>query len=136
MVRNSRLLLGATASLFLAPAGSATAGSAAAPDVAVLCASPEPAICAALAGAIKIRAKDRTVTVVPGETPAKGLLSVRFVEEARRRDLLSGHLAWVDPQGRTGTGPSLEFSVMDGDLGQARLDDFVLQLLAVSQLPL
>lgn len=74
--------------------------------------------------------------VVVTESATEGMASLRFVAEARDRDLLSGHLAWARADGQKGTGPTLTLSVADAELDDAMLDRFAAELLRFSRLPL
>lgn len=73
--------------------------------------------------------------IVLTETLAAGP-GLRFVTEAHRPDILSGHLAWQGADGSGGTGPTLTLSVSDTTIDDAMLARFAAELLRHSGLPL
>lgn len=128
----------AASSVLLATGASALAGSAAPDPLYLVCSVSDAPICQALSQELVRRDKARPVVVLSDDDPVPETapVIVRFIQDRRRTDMLSGHLSWYGPRIDPGTGPTLELSVMDGFLTDHMIAGFAQQLLKSSNLPL
>ncbi|WP_264212408.1 hypothetical protein [Leisingera thetidis] len=92
-------------------------------------------LCDALAGDLRMRFPGAAVTAAGGQD-SEAVLILRYVGQTWAADWISGHLAWQHSDGRTGQGPVIEQSVMDGQLTPDILADFAGQLVRHTEFPL
>lgn len=92
-------------------------------------------LCAALAASLRQRFAGAEVTIAP-KHEGSAALALEYVPQHQEQSWISGALAWRHPDGRTGQGPVLELSVMDGPLTDASLEDFAGQLVRHTEFPL
>ncbi|AHD03170.1 hypothetical protein [Leisingera methylohalidivorans] len=92
-------------------------------------------LCEALANGLQKTFPDAAITAADRQQ-AGADLTLRFVEQSQAADWVSGSLAWQHSDGRSGQGPVIEQSVMDGPLTADDLSDFAGQLLQHTELPL
>lgn len=124
-----------SAAIWLLVTGSAALGSPA-QTIELQCgdAMRQP-LCDALAGSLRQRFPGAAVSTADGQKAGSGL-TLRYVGQAQAADWISGYLAWQHSDGRTGQGPVLEQSVMDGQLTADSLADFAGQLVRHTEFPL
>lgn len=114
------------------------------PKVLFQCNSVQhPSICTALAEALRSHAPGLNLTVAefsealtPDRANQASDLTIRYIEQERSDDWLSGKLVWQDQEGRSVDGPVLELSVMDSKLEGLNLAPFARALVEVSDLPI
>ena len=95
------------------------------------------ALCDELAQALAETQIRRTVAVIDSaETPGAAHICLRFATTRFTDSVLSGHLTWRDPAGRTGAGPMVDLTVMDATISAPMLRDYARQLLRRTELPL
>ncbi|MEP2718852.1 hypothetical protein [Pseudophaeobacter sp.] len=102
-----------------------------------------PVICGALMTALQSKALERAVELSnePAnsdalQTDQNAVLTIRYQEESRTEDRLSGRLVWLDQEGRRVDGPVLELTIMDSNLSALDLSPYARTLVDVSDLPL
>ncbi|UWQ74251.1 hypothetical protein [Leisingera sp. M658] len=84
-------------------------------------------LCDALADGLRQKFPGAAVTAADGQQAGPDL-TFRFVEQNQSADWISGWLAWRHSDGRSGQGPVIEQSVMDGQLSGDTLADYAGQL--------
>lgn len=94
----------------------------------------EAPLCDALAIALNAKWPDHILSVSVDED-AKADLTVRYVEEHRAKDWLSGHLIWQRVDGLRGVGPVVEYSVMDRALKPDDMAPYASQLVRSIEFP-
>ncbi len=92
-------------------------------------------LCEALANGLLQKFPGAAVTAAD-EQQASPDLTLRFVEQTQSVDWISGSLAWQHSDGRSGQGPVIEQSVMDGQLTADDLADYAAQLVQHTEFPL
>lgn len=92
-------------------------------------------LCAALSDKLHSHIGGAKVDVTVAKTTAADL-TVTYMEQNRARDWISGALAWRHRDGRSGQGPVIEHSVMDGTLTAQTLVDYAEQLVMHTEFPL
>lgn len=102
-----------------------------------------PSICKALVEALKSKAPELDLTVTEVSDPSAtemanhfSGLTLRYHEQSRAKDRLSGQLVWQDQEGQPVDGPLLELSIMDSNLEGQNLTPFAHALIEVSDLPI
>ena len=95
-------------------------------------------VCQAIAGALSAETQGRYVRVLAiSEVDLDAVpLLIRYVEEHRAADHLSGHLAWRVAGGTTGTGPAVALDAMDAPLQAELLARFARQLVRGTRIPM
>ena len=127
------LVVGSAASLLLDPHGptSPDVVSSVPSQVRLLCEDDlGGALCSALERAVQLAARSDSHDAAVGE-----LTTISFVSEIRTPTRLSGHLVWETGDGRSGTGPTLELSVVDMAMTDRMLGAFAVELLRHSNIP-
>lgn len=124
-----------TAAIWLLVSGSAALAS---PShlIQLQCdASMQHPLCTALSDGLRGRFAEATVEITDNSA-APADLTVSYVEQNRAQDWISGALAWRHSDGRTGTGPIIEHTVMDGQLNAQTLAEYAAQLVQHTEFPL
>lgn len=98
---------------------------------------PQDPFCAALGAALQAPPFARDVTFA-GQEASRSFRDqdhLRFVQEQRGPDQISGHLSWRTRDASEARGPLLELTVMDAQLTPEMLRSFAQQLLRYSAFP-
>lgn len=102
-----------------------------------------PSICKALVEALKSKTPELDLTLADISAPSGteiadhfSGLTLRYLEQSRTKDRLSGQLVWQDQEGQRVDGPLLELSIMDSKLEGHNLTPFAHALIEVSDLPI
>lgn len=119
--------------LLLISAPSAVAGNAR--FVLVHCTAPQPdSLCAALKQALIEERPDYHISDASHLAPDP-TITIRYQENARADTWVSGALEWETSEGATGTGPTIEQTVMDGLLQADDLARYARALVKSTELP-
>ncbi|NRB18045.1 MAG: hypothetical protein HRU33_10895 [Rhodobacteraceae bacterium] len=105
-----------------------------APLILLRCEQQTP-ICLALLQALSAEWQDHRISL-SADPDAQAGLTIRYVEKHRAQDWLSGYLSWQSADGQSGTGPVIEYSVMDRALTPGDLTPYAVQLVRSTALPL
>jgi len=92
-------------------------------------------LCDALAADLRQKFPGAAVAAADGRNGGADL-TLRYVGQAQAADWISGSLSWRHSDGRTGEGPVIEQSVMDGQLTADSIADFAGQLVRHTEFPL
>lgn len=132
---SSGKLSSCSAAAWLLVTGSAAFGSAA-QSIELHCGHfLQQPLCEALASELQAKFPGAAVAAAE-QTGAKADLIFRYVGQAEHPDWISGYLAWQHSDGRSGQGPVIEHTVMDGQLTPDSLADFAGQLVRHTEFPL
>lgn len=98
-------------------------------------AQPQQAMCDALRQALIEVWPSYQFSVADAED-AKAAVIIQYEEQSRADTWVSGLLTWSTPEGDTGTGPTIEQTVMDGMLTTDDLARFARALVQSTEIPL
>ncbi|WP_027245574.1 hypothetical protein [Leisingera daeponensis] len=128
-------LSGCSAAIWLLVTGSAALASPV-QSIELHCAKAlQQPLCDALADALSQRFPGAAVSAADGQTgPAD--LTLRYVGQSQAADWISGFLEWQHRDGRSGQGPAIEQSVMDGQLTADSIADFAGHLVGQTEFPI